>query len=73
MKYAHLAKWPAYFPFPRECYEPIAGASPGMISSEDCESLFARPKNRKAITELFSVCRFLGIQQSLEDGVLDNA
>ena len=60
-------------PLPREYYEPLAGASPGMISFEYCESLLARPKNRKAVAELFFVRRFLGIQQSLEDGVLDNA
>ena len=43
-----------------------------MIGFGDCESLFARLRNKKAIAEKYSARNFLGIQQSLGSNELDN-
>ena len=56
----------------REFYAPFSGVSPGAVGMETCESLLTHLKNRKLITEKYSVRHFLSIQQFVEDGELDN-
>ena len=56
----------------REFYTPFVGLSPGMVGLEDCESLFSHLRTKRMITEKYLVRHFLGIQQSLDHGELDN-
>ena len=57
----------------RGFYSPLANLPPGTLGMGDCESLFARLKNRKMIAEKYLVRRFLSIQQFIEKGSPDNA
>ena len=45
---------------------------PGMVGSEDCESLFTRLKKNKLITEKYLARHFLAIQQAIGLQELDN-
>ena len=56
----------------REFYSPFSRIAPGLVGMEDCESLFTHLKNRKMVTGKYLVRHFLSIQQSLEEGELEN-
>ena len=57
----------------REFYGPFSRISPGLVGMEDCESPSTHLKNKNVITEKYLVRHFLSIQQSLDDGELENA
>ena len=57
----------------KEFYGPFSRVSSGLVGMEDCESLFTHLKNREVLIEKYLVRHFLGIQQSLEEGELENA
>ena len=58
----------------KEFYGPFSRVSSGLVGMEDCESLFfTHWKNREMLTEKYLARHFLGIQQSLEEGELENA
>ena len=57
----------------REFYGQFSRISPGWVGMGGCGSLFTHLKNRKMVTEKYLVRHFLGIQQSLEEGELENA
>ena len=56
----------------REFYGPVSRISPGLVGTEDCESLFTHLGNREMVTEKFLFHHFLSVQQFLEDGELEN-
>ena len=56
----------------KEFYGLFSRVSPGLVGMEVCESLFTHLKNREVLTEKYLVRHFLGIQQSLEAGELEN-
>ena len=56
----------------RTIYAYFLNRSPGIVGLGDCESLFARIKNKKITTEKFSVRHFLATQQALGAQELDN-
>ena len=57
---------------PQDCYAPLADVPPGILVLEDCESLFPLLRNKKAVAEKCRARHFLGIQQTSDDGGLDN-
>ena len=57
----------------REFYAPFSRMSPGLVGTEDCESLFTHSENKKMVTGKYLVRHFLGIQQFIVEGDLDNA
>ena len=56
----------------REFYAHFIGLSPSIVGIADCDSLFTHLKDKKIITENFSVRRFLAIQQALGPQGSDN-
>ena len=57
----------------REFYAPFSRISPGMVGTEDCESLFTPLKNRDMVSGKYVVRHVSSIQQFIEDGELENA
>ena len=57
----------------RESNAPSVDLLPGAAGLEDCECLFTHLKTERAVAERYAVSRFLGIQQSLGTGQLDDA
>ena len=66
--FAHLQEQSMLDPMSmlREFYGNFADLYLGTVGLEDCESLFAHLKNKKAGAGKFSVRHFLAIQQAIE-------
>ena len=56
----------------REFFTTFADLPSGTAGRGDCESLFARLRNKATIAQQHLAPRLLGIQQSLDTGRLDN-
>ena len=54
-------------------YGPSVGMNPGAARRKDCVSLFSYLKRKTMVAEKYPVRHFLGIQQALGDGELENA
>ena len=57
----------------KDFYGPFEGVNSGLAGLGDCESLFIYLKTRTMNAETYLVRHFLGAQQALGEGDLDNA
>ena len=56
----------------RYSYASFEGLRPGMVGREDSKRLLTYLQTKKMITEKYLARHFLGIQEALEQGELDN-